>query len=196
MTVSSILFIVPFWTCTYLRHPQFTQLDAPRYAIRKYRVATNSVDFAPIIRYAEVVLNQAEAEARNDNDARGLLLLNAICNRTVTTTNRFAVGSLMRMAFIQAILNERRVELMNEGFRWDDIHRLSSSSSSPRPSGGTPAKFLSSQVATAQYNCASGITANPSVPTIAFTNTLFLWPIRTIEVANSATLARQQNPGY
>ena len=196
LAVSPILFNAPFWTCTDLRRTQLTQLDAPRYAIRKYRDATNSTDFAPIIRYAEVVLNQAEAEARNGNDARGLLLLNAIRNRAVATADRFAVGSLAGTALIQAILNERRIELVGEGFRWDDIHRLSASSFSPRPGGGTPAKFLSSQVATAQYNCASGVTANPAVPAIAFTNTLFLWPIPAIEVANNATLARQQNPGY
>ena len=87
------------------------------------------------------MLNQAEAEARNGNDARGLLLLNAIRNRTVTTTDRFAVGSLMRMAFIQASLTERRVELMDEGFRWDDIHRLSSSYSSPLPERGDPSQI-------------------------------------------------------
>ena len=196
LAVSPILFNAPFWTCTDLRRTQLTQLDAPRYAIRKYRDTTNSTDFAPIIRYAEVVLNQAEAEARNGNDARGLLLLNAIRNRAVATADRFTVGSLAGTALIQAILNERRIELVGVGFRWDDIHRLSASSFSPRPGGGTPAKFLSSQVATVQYNCASGITANPSVPAIAFTNTLFLWPIPAIEVANNATLARQQNPGY
>ncbi|RZK98223.1 MAG: RagB/SusD family nutrient uptake outer membrane protein, partial [Hymenobacter sp.] len=69
IAVSPILYNAPFWTCTDLRRTQLTQPDAPRYALRKYRDATNNTDFAPLIRYAEVLLNQAEAEARNGNDA-------------------------------------------------------------------------------------------------------------------------------
>lgn len=196
IAVSPILFNAPFWTCTDLRRTQLTQLDAPRYAIRKYRDATNSTDFAPIIRYAEVILNQAEAEARNGNDARGLLLLNAVRNRAVTLADRYVLGSLASTALVQAVLNERRIELVGEGFRWDDIHRLSSGPFSPRAGGGIPAKFLSSQVATAQYSCGAGPLLTPSVPAISYTNTLFLWPIPAIEVANNLTLAAQQNPGY
>lgn len=197
IAVSPILYNAPFWTCSDLRRTQLTQLDAPRYAIRKYRDATNSTDFAPIIRYAEVILNQAEAEARSGNDVRALTLLNAIRNRAVVTpAEQYAAGSLTGTALIQAILNERRIELVGEGFRWDDIHRLSPTPFSPRTGGGTPAKFLSAQVATAQYKCGAGTLVTPSVPAIAFTNPLFLWPIPAIEVANNATLAAQQNPGY
>lgn len=195
VAVSPILYNAPFWTCTDLRRTQLTQLDAPRYALRKYRDATTSTDFAPIIRYAEVLLNQAEAEARSGNDVRALLLLNAVRNRSVVLADRYAVGSLTGTALIQAILNERRIELVGEGFRWDDIHRLSATSFSPRVGGGTPAKLLSSQI-TGQYSCGTGVTITPSVAAISFTGTLFLWPIPAIEVANNPTLAAQQNPGY
>ncbi len=196
LAVSPILYNAPFWTCTDLRRTQLTQLDAPRYAIRKYRDATNSTDFAPVVRYAEVLLNQAEAEARNGNDARGLLLLNAVRNRAVESGDRYLTGALASTALVQAILNERRIELVGEGFRWDDIHRLSPTSYSPRTGGGIPAKFLSSQVATIQYSCGKGTLITPTVPAIAYTNSLFLWPIPAIEVANNPTLAKQQNPGY
>ena len=195
VAVSPILYNAPFWTCTDLRRTQLTQLDAPRYALRKYRDATTSTDFAPIIRYAEVLLNQAEAEARSGNDVRALLLLNAVRNRSVALADRYVVGSLTGTALIQAILNERRIELVGEGFRWDDIHRLSATSFSPRVGGGTPAKLLSSQI-TGQYSCGTGVTITPSVAAISFTGTLFLWPIPAIEVANNPTLAAQQNPGY
>ena len=197
VAVSPLLYNASFWTCTDLRRTQLTQLDAPRYAIRKYRDATNSTDFAPIIRYAEVILNQAEAEARSGNGARGLLLLNAIRNRAVAVADQYAPGSLSGTSLVQAILNERRIELVGEGFRWDDIHRLSGEKTySPLAGGGIPAKFLSSQVATAQYSCGAGALVKPSVPSIAYSNTLFLWPIPAIEVANNPTLAAQQNPGY
>lgn len=194
IAVSPILYNAPFWTCTDLRRTQLTQADAPRYAIRKYRDATTNTDFAPIIRYAEVLLNQAEAEARNGNDARGLLLLNAVRNRAVAVADRYT--ALTGTDLIQAVLNERRIELVGEGFRWDDIHRLSPTSYSPRTGGGIPAKYLSTQVALAQYSCGAGTLLTPSVPAIAYTNQLFLWPIPAIEVANNPTLAAQQNPGY
>lgn len=196
IAVSPILYNAPFWTCSDLRRTQLTQLDAPRYALRKYRDATNNTDFAPIIRYAEIILNQAEAEARNGNDARGLMLLNAVRNRAVAAADQYTVGSRAGTTLIQAILNERRIELVGEGFRWDDIHRLSTGSYSPLAGGGIPAKFLSSQVATIQYSCGTGTLLKPSVPAIGYTNSLFLWPIPAIEVANNPTLAAQQNPGY
>jgi hypothetical protein len=194
IAISPILYNAPFWTCTDLRRTQLTQADAPRYAIRKYRDATNNTDFAPIIRYAEVILNQAEAEARNGNSTRGLTLLNAVRNRAVAAADQYT--NLTGTSLIQAVLNERRIELVGEGFRWDDIHRLSPTSFSPRAGGGIPAKYLSTQVAIAQYVCGAGTPLTPSVPAIAYTNALFLWPIPAIEVANNPTLAAQQNPGY
>jgi hypothetical protein len=194
IAISPILYNAPFWTCTDLRRTQLTQADAPRYALRKYRDATNNTDFAPIIRYAEVILNQAEAEARNGNSTRGLALLNAVRNRAVAAADQYT--NLTGTNLIQAVLNERRIELVGEGFRWDDIHRLSPTSFSPRAGGGIPAKYLSTQVAIAQYVCGAGTPLTPSVPAIAYTNALFLWPIPALEVANNPTLAAQQNPGY
>jgi hypothetical protein len=194
IAISPILYNAPFWTCTDLRRTQLTQADAPRYALRKYRDATNNTDFAPIIRYAEVILNQAEAEARNGNGTRGLTLLNAVRNRAVAAADQYT--NLTGTNLIQAVLNERRIELVGEGFRWDDIHRLSPTSFSPRAGGGIPAKYLSTQVAIAQYVCGAGTPLTPSVPAIAYTNALFLWPIPALEVANNPTLAAQQNPGY
>ncbi|RZK24804.1 MAG: RagB/SusD family nutrient uptake outer membrane protein [Hymenobacter sp.] len=194
IAISPILYNAPFWTCTDLRRTQLTQADAPRYALRKYRDATNNTDFAPIIRYAEVILNQAEAEARQGNDARGLLLLNAIRNRAVAAADQYT--TLTGTNLIQAVLNERRIELVGEGFRWDDIHRLSPTPYSPRVGGGIPAKYLSTQIAITQYSCGAGTLLTPSVPAITYTNQLFLWPIPAIEVANNPTLAAQQNPGY
>jgi len=194
IAISPILYNASFWTCNDLRRTQLTQADAPRYALRKYRDATNNTDFAPIIRYAEVILNQAEAEARQGNSARGLLLLNAVRNRAVAAADQYT--TLSGTNLIQAVLNERRIELVGEGFRWDDIHRLSPTSFSPRTGGGIPAKYLSTQIALAQYSCGAGTLLTPSVPAIPYTNQLFLWPIPAIEIANNATLAAQQNPGY
>ncbi|MDZ7898378.1 MAG: RagB/SusD family nutrient uptake outer membrane protein [Arcicella sp.] len=62
---------------------------------RKYADATARTDNAPIIRYAEVLLNAAEAIARTTTgvDARALALLNAVRNRAVPAgTGRYTAA--------------------------------------------------------------------------------------------------------
>ncbi|WP_259404552.1 RagB/SusD family nutrient uptake outer membrane protein [Hymenobacter sp. HSC-4F20] len=202
LAVSPNLYNAPFFTCGDLRRTAMMQQDGvrPAYVLRKYTDAATSSDFAPIIRYAEVLLNQAEAIARaGTNDALALQLLNAVRNRSVTTAaDQYAAGSLTGTALIRAILDERRIEFVGEGKRWGDISRLS-----PDPTyspGGIPAKFsglVSGQVTLARYACNNTtVLATPSVTAVPYSSTLFLWPIPAIEVANNPTLASQQNPGY
>ena len=201
LAISPILYNAPFFTCNDLRRTQLMQLDAgsqPRIVTRKYRDPAASTDFAPIIRYAEVLLNQAEALARlGTNNAQALALLNAVRNRAVTTAaEQYAPGSLSGPALVQAILNERRIELVAEGFRWDDIHRLSGEKTfSPRPGGGIPAKYATAQITPTAYGCNAPL-VTPGQVTIAYNSPLFLWPIPSLETANNPTLAGQQNPGY
>ncbi|MEO6683254.1 MAG: RagB/SusD family nutrient uptake outer membrane protein, partial [Ginsengibacter sp.] len=80
-------------------------------------------DWVPVIRYSEVMLNLAEALARTSAvvDVRALNLLNAVRQRSdATTTFVFAT----KEELIQAILTERRIELLGEGFRNFDLMRL------------------------------------------------------------------------
>ena len=73
-----------------------------------------------------MILNQAEFSARTGRGAQAFSLLNAVRNRSVTTvTGQYAPGSLVGMALVRAILNERRIEFVGEGFRWSDISRIS-----------------------------------------------------------------------
>lgn len=78
-------------------------------------------NYVPIIRYAEVMLNLAEALARtNGLDARAVALLNAVRQRSdATTTFAPATGAEL----LSLILNERRIELLGEGLRSLDIMR-------------------------------------------------------------------------
>jgi len=81
------------------------------------------LDYTPIIRYSEVLLNLSEAIARSTNsvDSRAVSLLDAVHKRSdATWSSSFAnVNDL-----IDSILKERRVELLGEGFRAADCVRL------------------------------------------------------------------------
>ncbi|WP_242009177.1 RagB/SusD family nutrient uptake outer membrane protein [Robertkochia solimangrovi] len=72
-------------------------------------------DNVPIIRYEEVVLNYAEALLETGDASGALTQLNLI------TSNRGATA--YTVANKDNILNERRKELMFEGFRFDDLMR-------------------------------------------------------------------------
>ncbi|HEY0679957.1 MAG TPA: RagB/SusD family nutrient uptake outer membrane protein [Chitinophagaceae bacterium] len=99
--------------------------NSKRYLI-KYQTGPAQTDNVPVIRYAEVLLNLAEALARNTNsvDARAVELLNAVRQRSDPTTT-FTVASFPTVQdLISAILIERRIELIGEGFRSPDLLRL------------------------------------------------------------------------
>jgi hypothetical protein len=203
LAVSPNLYNASFFTCNDLRRTVMMQPDGvrPCYVIKKYTDAATSSDFAPIIRYAEVLLNQAEAVARQGtNDALALSLLNAVRNRSVpTAADQYAAGSLTGTNLVRAILNERRIEFIGEGKRWGDISRLSPDATyAPVSGGGIPAKFngtVSGQITLARYACGNtSLLTGQLVSTIAYNNTLFLWPIPQLEIANNANLT--QNPGY
>lgn len=81
-------------------------------------------DYAPIIRYADVLLMQAEALVRSTNtvDATALALLNAVRGRSAP--NAVYTSFPNANAFLTALLLERRIELIGEGVRSLDLHRL------------------------------------------------------------------------
>jgi hypothetical protein len=89
----------------------------------KYATASPYTDWVPVIRYSEVMLNLAEALARTNAgvDARALALLNAVRQRSDATTT---LAPATNQALIDAILLERRIELLGEGLRNNDLMRL------------------------------------------------------------------------
>lgn len=80
------------------------------------------VDFVPIIRYAEVLLNVAECEASvsGGNLVRARAILDAVRQRSDATYN---FGVLTPITLLTAILKERRIELITEGFNYNDFAR-------------------------------------------------------------------------
>lgn len=135
--------------------------------LRKFPNPNNAADPSPVIRYAEVMLNLAEALARNaagtSVDARALTILNAIRKRSDPTITDFAPAT--KDELVALILKERRIELLGEGFRTSDISRI----------GATfPAK--------------GGVGA------VAPTTDQYIWPISIAELLVNKTC--QPNPGY
>ena len=86
----------------------------------KFSGVSPYIDFVPNIRYAEVLLNLAEAEAEAGSQTRALALLNAVHLRSDAT---YDFGTPSKADLISAILTERRIELFAEGFRTVDILR-------------------------------------------------------------------------
>jgi hypothetical protein len=203
IAISPNLYNASFFTCDDLRRTQMMQIDDSRYVSRKYLDGATNTDYNPIIRYAEVLLNQAEALARTGQGPQALALLNAVRNRSVTAAaNQYtAANAPTGDALTQAILNERRIEFVAEGLRWGDISRLAPDTKfAPIPGGGIPAKFwgqVADNIVLTKYGCNAPATGQgvAAVPYSGAANSyLFLWPIPVAETQLNQKLA--QNPGY
>lgn len=138
--------------------------------LNKFKVAGTYSDWIPVIRYSEVLLNYAEALARNGNAdslTKSTALLTAVRTRS-DPTYLFPPASVgTQQALIATILQERKIELLGEGFRVPDLQRL----------GATlPAK------------------AGPqgSAPAITATDNRYIWPVPSSET--SVNLLIVQNP--
>lgn len=195
VAISPIIWNQTFWHPDDLRRqsPMVQSGAAGRLFSGKYFDYVNNADFSPILRYAEVLLNLAEAEARSGNTSRGSSLLNAVRDRAISGSMTSYGDIPVQNTLVQRILQERRIEYLAEGQRWKDIHR---NAVDPNFStGGIPAKMLSADVSGSSYsigttNLTTGIGAIP------YADFRFLWPLPATEVAINPTLAEQQNPGY
>ncbi len=199
IATSPILWNAPFWLADDLRRTQlhFRQTTGSAgYRLvysTKYRSYGIFADWAPVMRYAEVLLNASEAHARTGAAAQALNLLNAVRDRSVPAAARF--GSTAPSDLILAILNERRIEFAAEGRRWPDIHRLSLDAT--YGTGGVPAKIeFASLNGQESYNIAAPPVIDKKILAIPYSDFRFVWPIPQSELLANPTLAAQQNPGY
>lgn len=199
--LSPIMWNQNFWHASDLRRTQFllTSADGNYYYINKYRDYAQNTDYAPVIRYAEVILNLAEAQARTTTKSLDALKnLNAIRDRAIPNpangmtsyndVNLFADGK----ALVQAILNERRIELLGEGERWSDIHR--NAVDPDFKNEGIPAKLSYSQVL-GNYGIGKAV-PTPGVAAIPYADFRYLWPIPLSETSRNPIMAAEQNPKY
>ncbi len=93
--------------------------------LNKFPTGPLHLDYVPVIRYAEVLLNLAEAIARTSElDERAIVLLNAVSGRSDPSRQFSKSDFTGSQDLIEAILLERRMELLGEGFRSLDCTRL------------------------------------------------------------------------
>ncbi|GAB3538808.1 RagB/SusD family nutrient uptake outer membrane protein [Spirosoma fluminis] len=132
----------PSWTATDKRRSLIRQTGTGATAkswLTKYKAASPYTDYVPVIRYAEVLLNLAEAKVRSTNtvDPQAVALLSAVRNRSDAATTYTAANFASATDLANAILLERRIEFLGEGLRNNDLVRLLQ----PIPAKGTaPAK--------------------------------------------------------
>lgn len=88
------------------------------------------VENIPIIRRSEMYLIQAESRARQGNDAGAQTAVN-----TIRTNRGLAATTATGATLINLIMNERRVELAMEGFRFYDFKRLGQDVTKPVAAG-------------------------------------------------------------
>lgn len=203
VSISPILFNNTSWLCDDKRRTllttQGTNANGGANGISqfttKYRKYSTMDDFAPHIRYAEVLLMLAEAEARQaaTPSQRALDLMNAVRNRALAdpATQAYTLaGFATKNDLIRAILMERRIELFCEGKRWGDIHR--NAVDPDFSTGGIPAKYSNGAQTAAIYGC--GVAINTGQAAIPYADFRFIWPIPDVEVIQNPAIA--QNPSY
>lgn len=198
IAISPIIWNRPEWLATDKRRgPNLVRTTTAGVLFtNKYKDTSTLTDASPLLRYAEVLLNRAEAKARL-GDATYLADLNAVRNRSLAApaTEQY-VAFATPAAAVNAILLERRIEFLAEGLRWNTIHRLQQDNLTPM--AGIPAKYRNGQNPTGSDYVIGVpyVIKSTDVPAIAYSDYKYVWPIPTLETSANPVLAAQQNPGY
>jgi hypothetical protein len=90
-------------------------------SLTKFSGVAPFVDYVPNIRYAEVLLNVAEAEAEGGSITRATAILKAVHGRSDAAYEFPSLAT--KSEVVRAILTERRIEFLGEGFRANDVLR-------------------------------------------------------------------------
>lgn len=190
--ISPLIWRADFWHPEDSRRTLLTSSNVGGIYSEKYIDPVTNTDPNPILRFSEIVLSAAEANARLGNLDQAVALLNQIRDRALPAgVASFTVGSLgSQDQIISAILQERRIELLGEGKRWSDIHRLSGEGRLP----GIPPKATTRSITSIDYY--TGELPIPTSHSLPYGNHLFVWPIPLQEIQNNSSAPLEQNPGY
>lgn len=101
-------------------------LSKGNYFISKFPDVTTHSNYAPVIRYAEVLLNRSEALVRQGNAVtqEAVDLLNAVRTRSFAAGGYTVASFAGTTEFLNAIIKERNIEFLGEGMRNMDLMRL------------------------------------------------------------------------
>ena len=143
-------------------------LSDGNYFLTKFPDYTTRTDYCPVLRYAEVLLNRAEAIVRAGGAVtqEAVDLLNAVRTRSFPTGAYTPASFAAASDFYTAILLERNMEFLGEGIRTMDLMRLSLPF--PAKDGGNMG----------------------AVPAISQTSVGYIWPIP----ANELSLNKLMTP--
>lgn len=102
-----------------------------RVRLMKFVDAARGLDWVPVFRYAETLLNLAECYANEGpakDEAKARELLKQVRRRSLSDSNDTyfsdaEISALTGEALLQAIYNEKRIEFIGEGIRGIDIIR-------------------------------------------------------------------------
>ncbi len=117
------IFMETTWPATDKRKSMLVVSGGKNY-VTKFKGPSPFTDYVPVVRYAEVLLNYAEALAQTGNLSLSFDLLKAIRNRSDAAYTFPASTNADATSLTNAILIERRIELLCEGFRAIDLLRL------------------------------------------------------------------------
>ena len=135
--------------------------------LSKYKVVATFSDWVPVVRYAEVLLNYAEASARTNDLVTAAALVTAVRKRSDASYNFPATSVTLQPNLISTILQEKKIEFLGEGFRVPDLQRLLQ----PLPAKAS---------------------ATERAPAVAPTESRYIWPISSAETSTNPLIV--QNP--
>lgn len=193
VVISPIVWRNEYWLPNDLRRGE--ELVSMRSGIphtNKYKDDVNYSDATPLMRYAEVLLNVAEAYARLGDLASALELLNEVRDRSLPDGAASYSAFASQDELLRAIIGERRIEFVMEGKRWQDIHRLQFDTFVDYD--GIPAKVENGYPPAAAYTLGTPYTGPYGVEAIPYDDYRFLWPIPQQEMNNNPNI--EQNPGW
>ena len=137
-----------------------------RYFVGKWQSYTVQSDYAPVLRYAEVLLNYAEAIVKDGSvvTQQAVDLLNAVRTRSYPAGAYTLASFADAAAFNTAVMLERNIEFLGEGHRNMDLLR----------------------------NMAT-IPSKGGLPTVPPTNASYIWPIPDSEISTNKLMTGNGN---
>ncbi|MDR0758172.1 MAG: RagB/SusD family nutrient uptake outer membrane protein [Tannerella sp.] len=105
------------------RISKLTNIGEGKRTLTKF-VDPTYVEWVPVFRYAEILLNLAECYANTGSEAEALAALKQVRSRSLKPEDdTLVLDGLTGNALKTAIYNERRLEFLGEGFRGFDLMR-------------------------------------------------------------------------